>query len=106
LSDDPDAPVFSPRRVDGRQARRKSERLPGLYYCRSSLDQALRRAVARAGVPGWTLGQLRHAAAVRLTDEADLEAARQALGHSTAAMTRHYAAAADAHALAALRRLG
>ena len=106
LPDAPDGPVFSPRRADGRQARRKGGRLPGRFYGRSSLDQALRRAVARVGVEPWTLGQLRHSAACRLTDAADLEAARQALGHSTAAMTRHYAASADAHAVEALRKIG
>jgi hypothetical protein len=52
------------------------------------------------------LGQLRHAAAVRITDAADLEAARQALGHSNAAMTRHYAAAANAGAVEAARKIG
>ena len=105
-TDQPDEPIFSPRRVDARQTHRKGERAPGRYYCRSSLDQALRRAVARAGVESWTLGQLRHSAAVRITDVADLEAARQTLGHSTAAMTRHYASASDAHALDAMRKIG
>jgi len=106
LPDAPSEPIFSPRRADRRQVGRKGERPPGRFYGRSSLDQALRRAVTRAGVEPWTLGQLRHAAAVRLTDAADLEAARQALGHSTAAMTRHYASAADAHAVDVLRRIG
>jgi integrase len=106
LPDEPDEPIFSPRRVDDRQTRRQGKRLPGRFYCRSSLDQVLRRAVKRAGVDPWTLGQCRHSAAVRITDTADLEAARQTLGHSSAAMTRHYAAGADAHALDAVRRTG
>jgi integrase len=106
LPDDPDAPIFSPRRVDPRQPRRRGKRLPGRFYNRASLDQALRRAVARAEVEPWTLGQLRHAAAVRITDESGLEAARETLGHSTAAMTRHYAAASDAHAQDVLRKIG
>ena len=69
-------------------------------------DQALRRAVARAGVEPWTLGQLRHSAAVRIVETSSLEAARQALGHSDAAMTQHYAAEADAHAVQVLRLIG
>ena len=104
--DAPGEPVFSPLRVDARQPRRKGARLPGRHYSRSALDQALRRAVKRAGVEPWTLGQLRHAAAVRITDAAGLEAARQALGHSSAAMTRHYASGADAHALEVVRKVG
>lgn len=60
LPDDPSSPIFSPRRADPRQARRKGKRLPGRFYSRSALDQAIRRAVKRAGVPTWTLGQLRH----------------------------------------------
>jgi integrase len=106
LPDAPGEPVFSPLRVDARQARRKGKRLPGRYYSRAALDQALRRAVRRAGVEPWTLGQLRHSAAVRITDADNLEAARQALGHSTAAMTRHYASQSDAHAVDVLRRIG
>jgi integrase len=104
--DDPDGPIFSPRRADARQARRKGERLPGRYYGRASMDQALRRAIRRAGVEPWSLGQLRHAAAVRITETDGIEAARQALGHSTAAMTRHYAATAEGQAVEAVRRVG
>jgi integrase len=106
LPDVPGEPIFSPRRADARQARRRGQRLPGRTYGRASLDQAIRRAVARAGVAPWTFGQLRHAAAVRITDAADLEAARQSLGHSTAAMTRHYAASAGARAVEAARMTG
>lgn len=102
----PDEPIFSPRRVDDRQAKRQGKRPPGRTYGRSSLDQALRRAIDRAGVESWSLGQLRHSAAVRMTDAIDLEASRQALGHSSAAMTRHYAAGASAAAVEAARLVG
>jgi integrase len=105
LPDAPGEPIFCPRRADDRRPRR-GERAPGRYYCRSSLDQVVRRAVRRAGVTPWTLGQLRHSAAVNLTDAGGLESAREALGHSSAAMTRHYAATADGHAVEALRKIG
>jgi hypothetical protein len=49
---------------------------------------------------------LHHSAAVRIADATNLEAARQALGHSTTVMTRHYAAGAEAHALEAVRKVG
>lgn len=106
LPGDPDAPIFSPLRVDGRQANRQGKRLPGRIYGRSSLDQALRRAIQRAGVESWSLGQLRHSAAERITDAVGIEAARQALGHSTVAMTRHYAGGATAGATEAARLVG
>jgi integrase len=106
LPDAPSEPIFSPRRVDARQGTRRGKRSPGKTYSRSSLDQALRRAITRARVEPWTLGQLRHSCAVRITDAATVEAARQALGHSTAAMTHHYAVKADRHAVEVLRVIG
>jgi integrase len=106
LPDEPDTPIFSPRRVDGRQMAREGKRLPGRTYNRSSLDQVLRRAIRRAGVASWTLGQLRHSAAVRIADALDLEAARQALGHSTMSMSRHYTSGSTAGAIEAARRVG
>lgn len=106
LPDAPDEPIFSPLRVDDRQPKRKGKRPPGRFYSRSGLEQALRRAIDRAGVERWTLGQLRHSAAVRITDAADLETARQALGHTEAAMTRHYAAGSTAQAIAVMSEVG
>jgi integrase len=106
LLDDPDAVIFSPRRVDDRQEKRRGKRLPGRYYGRSSLQQTLRRAIERAGVEHWSLGQLRHSAACRITDEFDLEATRQVLGHSTVSMSRHYSQGSDSAAKKAAKKIG
>ena len=106
LNEQPDAPIFSPLRVDERQKRRKGKKLPGRVYGRSSLQQTLRRAIDRAGVPSWTLAQLRHSAAVRITDSFDIETTRQVLGHSDVAMSRHYAQGSESAAKKAAKKIG
>jgi integrase len=106
LANRPDAPIFSPLRVDGRQKKRRGKRLPGLVYARSSLAQVLRRAIKRAGVEHWSLAQLRHSAALRITNKYDLETTRQILGHVTVEMTRHYAQEADRAGKEAVKMIG
>ena len=107
LDDQPDEPIFSPLRVDERQKKRRGKRLPGRFYGRSSLQQVLRRAIKRAGVESsFSLAQLRHSAACRITDEYDIETTRQLLGHSNIAMSRHYAADSDSAARTAAKNLG
>jgi integrase len=106
LENQPDEPIFSPLRVDERQQKRQGKRLPGRVYGRSSLQQALKRAIDRAGVEHWSLGMLRHSAAVRITDEYDLETARQVLGHATVSMSSHYAQESDSAAKKAAKKIG
>ena len=106
LNEQPDAPIFSPLRVDERQKKRKGKRILGRVYGRSSLQQTLRRAIDRAGVPSWTLAQLRHSAAVRITDSFDIETTRQVLGHSNVAMSRHYAQDSESAAKKAAKKIG
>ena len=53
--------------------------------------QSIRRAAARAGVPHWSPGQLRHAAAQRIREEMGIETARVLLGHTDASTTAIYA---------------
>ena len=106
LNEQPDAPIFSPLRVDERQKKRKGKKLPGRVYGRSSLQQTLRRAIDRAGVPSWTLAQLRHSAAVRITDSFGIETTRQVLGHSNVAMSRHYSQGSDSAAKKAAKKIG
>jgi integrase len=106
LPDQPDEPIFSPLRVDPRQEKRQGQRLPGRFYGRSSLQQILRRGIARASVESWSLGMIRHNAAVRFADEFGLEVTRQLLGHTSIEMSRHYASEADREAREAAKKLG
>jgi integrase len=99
-------PIFSPLSVDERQKKRRGKRLPGKIYSRNGLGQVLRRAINRAGVEHWTLAQLRHSCAVHITDSFDIETTRQVLGHSNAAMSRHYASGSEAAAKQAAKMIG
>jgi integrase len=104
---EPDEPVFSPRRVDGRQARRlDGKRAPGRSYGRASLAQALRRAIERAGVEPWTLPQLRHSRATDLRERFGIDVAAAVLGHARPNMTAHYSREAIGHAVRAMREVG
>jgi integrase len=106
MPDDPDAVIFSPRRVDERQEKRQGKRLPGIIYSRCGLSQCLKRAIARAAVPSFTLAQLRHSCAVKITNSCGIEATRQVLGHSSVEMSRHYAQDADQAAREAAKTIG
>ena len=49
--DEPDEPIFSPRRVDERQEKRAGgKRPPGRCYSRAAFQQVVRRACRRAGI--------------------------------------------------------
>jgi integrase len=90
------------------------ERAPGEWYTSHSYAVAIARAVVRANrrrermagagqfdpVGHWQPNQLRHLTAADLQERYAEEFVRAVLGHGSAAMTRHYARAADA-ALAA-----
>jgi integrase len=102
----PDEPIFSPRRVDSRQANRRGRRLPGRFYSRCGFGQIIARACDRAGVKVWTPNQLRHAAATRLRELHGIEAAQVALGHARPDTTLIYSSAARARALEAIKLVG
>ena len=79
----------------------------GQFYDVNSYRTAIHRACDHAGVPRWSPHRLRHAAAARLFEAGEFEAARAVLGHSRLDMTRHYAASADRRLAAdAMERLG
>jgi integrase len=105
LPEKPDEPIFSPRRVDDRQVKRKGKRLPGEAYGRSSFQQVIRRACRRAGIPEWSPNQLRHAYGCRLEGVGGVEATQKALGHAKPDTTLIYTSAAKARALDAIRQL-
>jgi integrase len=102
----PDDVIFSPRRVDPRQAKRKGRRLPGKTYSRCGFGQIIRRACERAGVPVWSPNQLRHAAATRLRQVGGIELAQVALGHSRPDTTLIYAESARARVIEAIKEAG
>jgi integrase len=104
--DEPDAPVFSPRRVNAETAKRGGPRPPGRFYSRMSLPQAIRRAARKAGVEPWQLAQLRHARATILRERFGLDVAATVLGHARPATTTIYTWTALAHAEAALKATG
>lgn len=106
MPDQPGEPIFGPRRVDARQPGRRGKRHPNDTYSRCSLGQALRRACDRAGVPRWTLYQLRHAAATRLRDIHGLAVAQQVLGHARPDATLIYSHQARQRATGALKETG
>lgn len=76
----PDDPLFSAPR-----SRRRT------CYSADALLRAIKRACAKAGVPAFTPHQLRHAVARAVRQSHGLDAASALLGHSSTAMTAHYA---------------
>ncbi len=129
---EPDRPIFSPRRADGRSAKRTGPKAPGERYNRCGPAHAIARACAfasphptlggksrrklspaeRADVTRWNashrwvLAQLRHAKATALREQFGLDVAQVVLGHAKPTMTAHYSAAAIAHAVDAMRQAG
>lgn len=86
LKADPDAPLFAIRR--------------------DTFGAAVKSACVKAGVDVWTPHWCRHTVATRLADGLGLESAQQTLGHSGAAMTRHYSQSAERLAIEAVKSLG
>jgi integrase len=112
---DPDAAIFSPstswdefrdekrrkrRTAPTRQMQQRDARAAEPEFCDffdvSTYRRAIHRACDRAEVPRWSPHRLRHAAGTRLVLKEGIEAARAALGHADARMTRRYSTAADA----------
>jgi integrase len=77
-----------------RNAEKRVGRATCARYSHRSLDQAVRRACAKAGVK-LTPYQLRHLLASEVRQTHGLEAVRAVLGHSYKAMSDHYSASAD-----------
>ena len=103
----PGEPIFSPLRVDDRQAKRKGKRLPGRAYSRAAFQQVVRRACKRAGIePAWSPNMLRHAFGGRIREAGGLEAAQMALGHAKPDTTLIYTTAAKGRMMDAVREMG
>jgi integrase len=111
LKDDLDAYVFSPRdsleqHHDERRALRKTKRtpsearqkrqarpkwLPGSKYSVNTLQQAIRRACRRAGLPPWSVLQVRHSRATEVREWYGIEGAAASLGHRRVETSQIYA---------------
>lgn len=128
----PDAIVFSPKRADDRSAIRGGPRATGEIYHINGPQHAIARACdlmhphptlrvqdwrkltaeqqaelrAWRKIHRWSLAQIRHSKATRVTEEHGIEAARINAGHSSAAMTAHYARTAILPAVEAARKSG
>jgi integrase len=105
--DEPDEPIFSPRRVDARQQKRlHGKRPPGQAYSRSAFQQAIRRACRRAGIPEWAPNGLRHAFGSRVRDLGGIESAQIALGHAKPDTTLIYTSHAKKRMMDTLKVMG
>ena len=73
--------------------RRKKEPkwAPGEQYSTGTYNQAIARACKRAGLPLWSVNQLRHLAATEIRKKHGLEAAQVLCGHKHASTTEIYA---------------
>ena len=95
---------------DARRKEKRAERIGGRKvgqgYTVGSLRRAVARACKKAEIPHWTPHQLRHAAATRIRQEAGVEAASLALGHSNLVTTEIYAEASRERTRQIMRDLG
>ena len=113
-ADTPEAFLFSPRdserlrKIEKRRNRKtlnkkgqvqpsqRDRSKPGAnrakeQYSKSSYNRAVSRACEKAGVPIWSVNQLRHSAGTAVRKQYGLEAAQVFLGHANAATTEIYA---------------
>jgi integrase len=111
LRADLQAYLFSPREAleehhARRRARRKTKRTPSelrqrrkqrprwvprLRYDVNTFQQAVRRACRRAGVPGWSVLQVRHTRATEVRERYGIEGAAATLGHRRVETSQIYA---------------
>jgi len=77
-----------PSQLCRKKARPKKK--PGAQFDKDSVNHAIRAACKRGGIPRWHTHQLRHTAALEISRQHGLEAARAVLGHKTVQMSAHY----------------
>jgi integrase len=73
------------------RAKAAPKKRPGPRYTRWSYAKAVATACAKAGVPAWSPGQLRHSYATHVRKRFGLDGAQVALGHAHARITEVYA---------------
>jgi integrase len=93
-----------PSQVNRRKLRPK--RKPGLQFSTDDINHAIKRACKRAGIPEWHTHQLRHTAALEVSRQHGLEAARAVLGHKSLQMSADYAGHDKQTAAAVMAKIG
>jgi integrase len=78
-----------PSQQNRRKTRRKKK--PGDQFTHRDINRAIKRACRRFGIPEWHTHQLRHTAALEVSRQHGLEAARAVLGHKSLQMSADYA---------------
>lgn len=94
------SPTFSERQptrwskggvVAASRRRTKKQRKTAETYSKGSLNQCVRRACLKLGIPSWTPNQLRHSRLTQIREYQDLEQACAVGGHSKVNQTTLYA---------------
>ena len=90
----------------GDKCKASPKRAPREAYDSDSYRRAIKRATEKAGTEPWHPHQLRHTAASKIRNVLGIEYATAMLGHSSTAMTAHYAKLTEQKAIDAARVLG
>lgn len=95
IENEPTKHVFSPLRslssTPNSATKRGSRAKWNDFFARNYLNRVVGRACDKAGVPRWTVGQIRHTKLTEARSNGGLEHAQRICGHSSAMMTEHYA---------------
>jgi len=67
------------------------KKAPGERYSTETYNRTITAACKKAGVPHWTVNQIRHLSATEIRNEFGLEAAQVMCGHKNASTTEIYA---------------
>ncbi len=84
----------------------KPKKLPGESFDAVTINHAIRTACKKARVPRWHMHQLRHTAALEISRQHGLEAARAILGHRTVQMSAHYSGLDQITAALVMAKIG
>jgi len=95
--------------VQASQKNRRKEnpkKVPGEQYSPESYNRAIARASKKAGVPLWSVNQLRHLAATEVRQKYGLEVAQIMCGHKHASTTEIYAEVNHEKGIQVAREIG
>jgi integrase len=84
----------------------KPKKKPGEQFGKDAINHAIRAACTKADIPRWHTHQLRHTAALEISRQHGLEAARAVLGHPTVQMSAHYSGLDQATAAEVMGKIG
>ena len=84
----------------------KPKKQPGESFDAVAINHAIRAACKKARAPRWHTHQLRHTAALEISRQHGLEAARAILGHRTVQMSAHYSGLDQTTAAEVMAKIG